>query len=296
MKKIIGIVGLIALIGSAQGQTSLERTFEGIEEIKFSISSGDISFEKSKDNSVYLSMRRDESGYEPKIEKVGDRLIIKDENRSGRWSNRGGSYWTFSVPDNLELDFNTGSGDLEMEGLTAEFKANTGSGSYRFDNVNGEFKLNTGSGDFEVNEAKGEFRVNTGSGDVDIRNCEIAIDANTGSGEIGAKSLVLAGPSGFNSGSGDVEIELAKALDHDISLNSGSGDSRLDFNGAQIEGEVVMKVNKNRGRIRAPFEFDTEEEIENGRNNVILKKTAKIGKKDILIRIGSGSGTAEITE
>lgn len=296
MKKVMGIVACVMLLGAAKGQTTLERTFEGIKEIKFSVGAGDISFEKSKDSNVFLNMRSNESGYEPRIEQVGDRLIIKDQNRSGQWSSKGGSNWRFSIPDNLELDFNTGSGDLEMTGLTAEFKANTGSGSYTFDNVDGEFRLNTGSGDFDVDDAKGEFRVNTGSGDVDIRSSTIAIDANTGSGEITARSLTLAGSCGFNSGSGDVEIALAKSLDFDISLNSGSGDSRLDFNGADIEGEIVMTVNKNRGRIRAPFEFDTEEEIENGRNNTTLKKTAKIGSKDILIRIGSGSGTAEVVK
>ena len=140
---------LIATL-SLKGQTSFERTFEGIKEIEFRISSGDALFEKSDSESVNIS-----------------------------------------IPDGIEVDFDAGSGNLEMTGLNVETKGNTGSGSYELQDVSGDFRLNTGSGDIELENAKGSYDLNTGSGDIDLRNSEVQIDANTGSGEVLAKSIDL---------------------------------------------------------------------------------------------------------
>jgi hypothetical protein len=87
---------------------------------------------------------------------------------------------------------------------------------------------------------------------------------------------------------------LASAPAHDISLNSGSGDAILDFNGNKIEGLIVMKANKKNGVIKAPFDFDKTEEIEQGRDQVAIKKTTQRGTSDVKISIGTGSGVAQI--
>jgi hypothetical protein len=121
------------------------------------------------------------------------------------------------------------------------------------------------------------------------------ISANVGSGHITGKDVVLTGRGNFNSGSGDVSIQLASAPAYAISVNSGSGDAVLDFNGNKIEGKVIMTVNKKHGKIVAPFPFDKTEELQDGGDdNVRIQKTAQLGSRDIEIKIGSGSGTAEI--
>jgi hypothetical protein len=56
-----------------------------------------------------------------------------------------------------------------------------------------------------------------------------------------------------------------------------------------------MKANKRNGEIAAPFDFDKVEEIDNG-NNTTIKKTAKIGSKNIDIKVATGSGTARISK
>jgi len=120
-----------------------------------------------------------------------------------------------------------------------------------------------------------------------------ALGVNVGSGDITASELNITGSSSFNSGSGDTEVVLASVLNHDISVNSGSGDAVLDFNGNKIEGEIVMKASKRNGRIEAPFSFDKEYEEDKGKQ-IIMIKEAKIGNKDIRIRVSTGSGTARI--
>lgn len=294
LKLITLMLAMVPMIVLAQEQ-KIERTFDGIEEIEISVGPGDAIFEKSPDNKVYLTVTHNIDDYQPSIEQRGDRLRIREDNKRGNW--RGSATWRFKVPDNTEIDFNTGSGDFEILGLTAEISVNSGSGDLNFRDFNGEAKGNTGSGDVNFEDVEGEFRMNTGSGDVEGDKVRGYLSCNTGSGEIEIKGLTLTDNSSFNSGSGNVELSLAAPLDYDLSLNSGSGDAVLDFNGNKIEGLIVMKANKRNGRIVAPFKFDKEEEEDNGgRYNVTIKKTAKIGNKDVRISIGTGSGTAEIEE
>ena len=57
-----------------------------------------------------------------------------------------------------------------------------------------------------------------------------------------------------------------------------------------------MTAGERSGNIIAPFKFDKEEVIENGSNSKTIRKTAKLGNQSISIRVGTGSGTAEITK
>ncbi len=297
MKRLSALLLTVAST-TAIAQTKVERSFDGIKEIEISVSSANATFERSSDQTVSLELIHDVKDYEPIIEQRGSRLIIEEEERRGSWSYRGSIDWNFKIPDGLEIRFNTGSGNAEMTGLAVEeVKINSGSGDFDFEEVSGEFKLNTGSGDFRLEKAEGEVSINTGSGSIRIDESKLRISANTGSGDVTARGVTIIGSSTFNSGSGDAEVSLNGALDHDISINSGSGDATLDFNGSPIEGEIVMEVQKRRGKIEAPFEFDEVEEIDRGgRDNVVIRKSVKLGDKDVSIRINSGSGTAEIKE
>lgn len=288
------LLATLPMITLAQDQ-KIEKTFDGIDEVEISVGPGDAIFTKSPDKKVYLTLTHNIDDYQPSIEQKGDRLRIREDNRSGSW--RGTATWRFQIPDDTEISFNTGSGDFEISGLSTEVSVNSGSGDLEFNDFNGEARGNTGSGDINFDKAEGDFKMNTGSGDVDGNDVKGFMTFNTGSGDIEVKNLVLMDNSAFNSGSGDVEINLGATLDYDISVNSGSGDAVLDFNGNKIEGMIEMAANKRNGRIVAPFEFDkVEEENSGSRNNITIVKTVKIGKKDVRINISTGSGTAEVEE
>ena len=194
----------------------------------------------------------------------------------------------------MDLNVNTGSGDISVQQLRGDLRGNTGSGNIKLTETSGEIKANTGSGNIEIENTSGELSVNCGSGDIRMKDSNAAFTANSGSGSIRGTNLTLTGSSRFNSGSGDAQIVLAGSPAHNISVNSGSGDAVLDFNGNTIAGEVVMKANKKNGTIKAPFPFDKTEEIEQGRDQVIIKKTAQRGNSDVKISIATGSGVAQI--
>jgi hypothetical protein len=315
MKNYSLILILLLICSSAFSQKTIDKKYSGITSIKLNTGSGGIDIKKSSgaDVRVVVKYSYDESEYIPILEQSGSKLILREEFSRG--SHSGNSNWTLEVPDKTTVNLNTGSGDISIAELEIDLRSNTGSGNIDVSNVKGTLDFNTGSGDIEVLQANGDLSANTGSGsiraskgngdfDFNTGSGNIVLDemkgdlrANVGSGDIRAKAITLAGSSSFNSGSGDVNVTLATSPDYGISVNSGSGDATLNLNGNALEGEVIMTANKHNGNIVAPFKFDKEETIEDDRSdNVRIRKTAKIGTKNIQIKVGTGSGTAEITK
>lgn len=304
---VLFTTALFALNVHAQ---QIDQDFSDIDKIEISTGSSDCVVKQGQGTDVNVKLHHDRGeNFKPSVKQSGTKLTIR-ENSQGR--NNGDATWTLSVPNGIRIDFNTGSGNFSANGLDIELSLNAGSGDFELEELKGTVKSNAGSGDLEVNNFKGNLHSNVGSGDLsidsatgelhlnagsgDIEMSEIAgqIDANVGSGDIEVDNITIAGDSKFNSGSGDVQIGLKESLKHNISLNSGSGDAILDFNGNKIDGVVVMTADKLRGEISAPFPFDKEEEIDNG-GNTTIKKTAKLGTGSVKIKIGTGSGEASIS-
>jgi hypothetical protein len=293
-------------------QTNVHKNFGGIKKIRMTTSSGSCKIQKAKGTEVEIDLLHtfDQSSYEPRMEQEGDRLMIKENFRKN--NNNGKSNWTLSIPEGLSVTFTTGSGNLEVAGLTIELDATTGSGDLLFTdlkgdvegttgsgdveliNFNGEINANTGSGNMRVEKSTGDISLNCGSGNLKLNDNKASFSANTGSGNITARNLTLQGSSRFNTGSGDAEVVLAATPAFDLTVNSGSGDAELNFNGNEIKGEIVMKASKKHGNIVAPFNFDKTEEIDNYGDNTTVVKTAVKGNGTNRISVGTGSGSAII--
>lgn len=292
------------------GQKEITKTFNGIKRIKVNTASGSCILDKSQNATVTLklSYTYSDQDYTPSIVQEGDELIVK-EKFNNRSSN-GSSNWKLTVPDNLSVRFVTGSGDIEASNLVLDLNATTGSGDYTFNGVSGEVECTTGSGDielenvggsikatsgsgsFRVAKSKGDLHLTTGSGNHRISESTAEFHVTTGSGRINGTALVPDGASSFTTGSGTAEVQFASSPKHDVSIASGSGNAILNFNGNEINGEIVMKASKRHGGIEAPFEFDKTEEIENSGNDVTIKKTAVRGNGKPKISISTGSGEA----
>ncbi|MFZ1807890.1 MAG: DUF4097 family beta strand repeat-containing protein [Cyclobacteriaceae bacterium] len=311
MKTLI-LPALVALlfVSSTYGQ-QLHKSFSEVKKIRVNTTSGDCRLVKSNNASVTVDLEHTfGDALRPEVEQNGDILEIREIFRSG--SSSGNSKWTITIPDGMDVRFSSGSGSIEASQLSLDLKVNTGSGDFTLttvkgdvngssgsgnvslDNFAGELKVNSGSGNLSVKRSEGDISLNCGSGDIRINDSKAAFSANSGSGNVLGDNVTLTGSSKFNSGSGDAEILLAASPSFNVSVNSGSGDAQLDFNGAKIEGEVVMKANKKNGMIKAPFDFDKTEEIEVGGDQVVLQKTVVKGNSAVSIRVSTGSGVAEL--
>ena len=313
MLKRISLVLLASIVSiSLSAQEKISKSFNGIKEIKLSTGSGDCRVIKSssRDVAVDLTYTYSDDDYIPVIEQEGDVLVLKDKFKNNR-SGSGYSKWQLAVPDNIELTFNagsgnleirevnielssnTGSGDIEVADMSGNFSSNSGSGEVSIEGFKGELKINTGSGDVDLANASGEFKINLGSGDIHAKNTTGGLKFNAGSGDITVNGAVITSASSINSGSGDARVILKSDLKAGISINSGSGDAVLDFNGLDVKGMFTMKANKKHGEISAPFEFDEVSEENQGDQTTVTKK-AKVGNSDIEIKLSTGSGRASV--
>ena len=315
MKKylVLAVVAIFAFTVPSLAQTVVKKSFTGVKRIKISTSSGDCEIKKSSGNTVEVELNHtlDEHQFTPRMEQSGERLEIGEEFHGNNFN--GNVRWKITVPDGMDVNFRTGSGDFVATGLTIDLDASTGSGDLEFSSLKGALDANTGSGNVDLASFSGEAKVNTGSGDMDVKDSDGDIDLNcgsgdiklyqvkaafainTGSGTVTADKVTIDGSSRFNTGSGRVRVTLAATPKFDISLNSGSGNSELNFNGNEIVGEVVMRASKRHGNISAPFEFDKTEEVNNGGNdNITIVKTAQKGKGTNRITVSTGSGDATL--
>ncbi len=310
-KILVLLLMIISSIALKAQQKTINKSFNGIKKIHISTASGDCQVIKGGSSvDVTLVHSYDEDTYEAIFEQDGSTLKIKEEFARNSTS-RGSSKWKLTVPDNIELNFSTGSGDFNARGLAIEIKSNSGSGDVYLDEISGDIMVNTGSGDVDVDNYDGELVVNAGSGGVDLRDSKGSFkinigsgniaaikltgkfSMNVGSGDIDATGLTLTAASAFNSGTGDARVVLKSALNNNISIASGTGNATLDFNGIEIKGEITMKANKRHGDISAPFDFDDVTEEKRG-DQTIVTKTAKIGNSSTKINVSTGSGRATI--
>ena len=102
----------------------------------------------------------------------------------------------------------TGSGDIRLRDLGGRQQAHTGSGNIRAENVSAPFNAETGSGDIEASlTGAGDVDVHTGSGRIQVKGVKGGVHARTGSGDIEADGSV-AGPWQLHSGSGNIRLAV----------------------------------------------------------------------------------------
>ena len=105
-------------------QQTVNKTFSGVKKIDISTASGDVILSKGgSDVKLELTYTYDDDEYKPEIEQKGDRLILGEEFE-GRGGHNGSSKWSLTIPDGMEIDVNTGSGDITANNLELELKSN----------------------------------------------------------------------------------------------------------------------------------------------------------------------------
>lgn len=179
----------------------------------------------------------------PPVAQNGNTIRISEVD-SG-WTRHVSIRYTITVPPATQVQAETGSGDLYLDGMqrdarlqtgsgdvhlnhqTGNVHATSGSGDITFGQINGSAEFSTGSGDVRGREVTGHMRASTGSGDVRVEQVGQGAYANTGSGGVSLDQV--SGDVTASTGSGDVSIggELSGA--HRWDLGSGSGEIRVSL-------------------------------------------------------------------
>ncbi len=158
-----------------------------------------------------------------------------------------------TVPTNADIQIHSGSGDIQVSGVSGQSTLTTGSGNIDLtqDTLSGQSTLTTGTGDIKLTQStlsgkstiqtgsgditldgsldpNGNYRLETGSGDIDATltgNSSVHVDATTDNGSITSDfSEVSVQSPGGNQAHGDI----GNPPRAELTLHTGSGDITLN--------------------------------------------------------------------
>ena len=173
---------------------------------------------------------------------------------------------TRATKGRLRLD--TGSGSLRVEQAEGTASLDTGSGDVTVSGFrSGSLDIDTGSGSVDASNIQSTMlHIDTGSGDVELNDVSTSkLDIDTGSGQVRATLRTSPSDVKVETGSGDVTLRLAEAVDATVDLDTGSGDLTIDFPLQLIkksEGNIRGRIGAGNGRIS----------IETGSGDISLTK------------------------
>jgi len=275
------------------GEKRIEKSFSDKDRIRVKLVLGSCTIVKSGDNKIHVRLvytYNDES-FEPRFRERGHSLYIQEKFRGN--NPEGSSNWTIEIPDGISVDVGSATGNLSFKNIDCRLRCNTGTGDIEVSNSRGELRLETGTGMIEVVDSRGEFELSSGTGTITIENSSGNFDASCGTGDIDVSKISISDESNFSSGIGDVYVRMPEGDDYELSISSGTGKAVLDFNGGDVVGYFELKADVGLGRIVLPFNFDKEEELNEGRNRYVIKSFTR--KKDTpKFFITTGTGKAEL--
>lgn len=211
----------------------------GSLEIKGSATATSISV----DATIFTADIEDE--YELTLEQDGKqaKLIAQNKSRIGLSFYSGQSPHidvVVTVPSNLNLDIDDGSGDIVINNMKNNIDIKDGSGSINIngaknlviedgsgdinlENIYGNLDLTDGSGSIYINHVKGNAEIDDGSGDLVVKYIDGAVKIEDNSGDMLIEHI---GSSvTIDDGSGDIRVNYAKGL---TITESGSGDVNIN--------------------------------------------------------------------
>ena len=190
-------------------------------------------------------------------QKSGDTLRVALRRESSGVKFQLGQFYTAievtgTVPDNVLVQLNVGSGDAVLDGAI-NASADVGSGDVALSNIRGRATLAVGSGDISLTNIGALKVLSIGSGDVVGRDIRGAVEI----GSIGSGDLTLVGIGGpvqlDSVGSGDAtfrnvrgDVTVGSVGSGDITVQNGQGNVSVarigsgDLNTSGIKGAVSL--------------------------------------------------------
>jgi hypothetical protein len=184
-----------------------------------------------------------------------------------------------------DLNLDTHSGGISVDGLAGDLLADTGSGRVVAMNVEGDVNIDTGSGGVRVTRCQGsEILIDTGSGEVEVEtvDCKYLL-VDTGSGGVEARE-VATDKAKIDTGSGAVLLHLERMGTGRFVIDTGSGSIELIL---PADASARIRADTGSGKVR--------NKIEGGNVSVAardeLEMTLGDGEAHVVLDAGSGSIT-----
>jgi hypothetical protein len=222
---------------------SIERTFEvgRAPSLEIDNFAGSVTVRPGEDDTIHVvATKRARSKsllerIEVDMDERGDGLVIKTDRP--RTLSSASVKLEITAPAGTDLDAHTGSGSIDVEGLSGDVKLDTGSGSVDARDLSGDLEVDTGSGSVDLIDVTGEIDVHTGSGSIEVQGGTGLVRLDTGSGSIEYQGTPE-GDCRFETGSGRIRLTLPADLNMEVDLDTGSGDIDVEFD---VAGRVTRR-------------------------------------------------------
>jgi DUF4097 and DUF4098 domain-containing protein YvlB len=139
---------------------------------------------------------------------------------------------TIQMPREGKVNFRTGDGKIEIDGLKGDLDLHSGDGSEILEGIDGKLRASTGDGHIHANGRFDELDLKTGDGHIEV-------SAKTGSTQASGWRL--------ETGDGSVSLEVPSEFSADVDFHTSDGHIDLDMpvttTGKLREGEVRGKLN-----------------------------------------------------
>lgn len=248
---ILALAAVPALANEATFERNL--TVNGHVELAVSTGSGHIHITHGSGDRVHIvgRVKSNWGGNEQRVQEIANNPPIEQTGNIIRIGQRHENYHNISIdydieaPANSFLEANSGSGDINDEGVGENSKLGTGSGTIHATGLQGGFIANTGSGNIYAEQSgQGDVKAQTGSGTIELKSVHGSLHAGTGSGEI----KVWGTPTSdwkLETGSGSIEFWAGNAgFNLDASTGSGSvhSDQEMAVQGSFDKHHINGKV------------------------------------------------------
>jgi DUF4097 and DUF4098 domain-containing protein YvlB len=231
----------LALAAGAMTAWGAEETFvrdltvNGRVELTVQTGSGTIHLTPSASGHVHIvgRVRSNWGANDEQVREIADHPPVEQTGNIVRVGTQHENLHNISIDYDVEapadafLTAQSGSGNVDDDGVGADAKLSTGSGGIHATGLQGGPSLDTGSGNIYAElTGDGDARAQTGSGSIELHGVDGALRAETGSGGIKVDGKPM-GPWKVTTGSGSVELWTSDAA-FTLDAETGSGGIHSD--------------------------------------------------------------------
>ncbi len=182
---------------------------------------------EERDGGVYVESRFDqEDTFWNRIRSV-DRLRVRVRAR---------------IPENYNVEFRTGAGNVELGSFSGNISGLTGAGNIEIGEVSGSVEVVSGSGNIAIESAGEKVEAYAGAGNVVIRSTRGEATVKVGAGNI--EVYITDQPDGashLSTGAGSVMVYVAGSVGVDVDAECAAGSASTDYP-LGVEGRWTRKT------------------------------------------------------
>ena len=145
-----------------------------------------------------------------------------------------------------KVEVKSSSGDLSLGMIEGSVRAESSSGRLEVINLVGEVNATASSGNLRLSAVEGAVTASSSSGRIVFSSTTGALYAHASSGDITGEDIVITGDSTFKTSSGDIDIEFLNPLNElSFRLTSSSGGLQV----GNLRGEKSLAAGEGKIRI-----------------------------------------------